>query len=113
MAQTIEVVVRLTVSEDDFDVNRLEGRVEQAHDEAGRGLLVRALEVLDEMALAAHPGVVRQRRGEPHRDTRLGHVVYARWRVKKDGKTTCLLDRPLDASNAGECAGSGAALTTC
>ena len=113
MAQTIEVVVRLTVSEDDSDVHRLEGRVEQAHDEAGRGLLVRALEVLDEMALENPLGVVRQRRGEPHQDTRLGHVVYARWRVKKDGKTTYLRDRPLGASNAGECAESGGAPTPC
>lgn len=95
MPQTIEVVVRLTISEEDFAVNRLERRVEQARDEAGRELWVRALEVLDEMALENHPGVVRQRRVERHLDTRLGHVVFRRWRVKKDGKTSCLLDRLL------------------
>jgi hypothetical protein len=88
-------VVRLTVSEDDFDVNRLEQRVEQARDQAGRELLGRALEVLDGRALANHPGVARQRRVERRLDTRLGHVVFRRWRVKAGGKTTCLLDRLL------------------
>lgn len=89
MPQTIEVVVRLTISEEDFDVNRLEERVKQARDEAGRELLVKALEVLEEEALAAHAGAVRQR------DTSLGHVVFRRWRVKAGGKTTCLLDHLL------------------
>jgi hypothetical protein len=28
-------------------------------------------------------------------DTRLGHVVLARWRVRKDSQTSCLLDRLL------------------
>ena len=38
MTDTIEGVVRLTLSEEDFDVNRWEGRVKQARDEAGREL---------------------------------------------------------------------------
>jgi hypothetical protein len=46
LAQTIEVVVRLTVSEEDFDANRLEERGQPGRDEAG---------------LAAPPGAVRQR----------------------------------------------------
>ena len=95
MPQTIEVVVRLTISEEDFDVNRLEARVEQARDEAGRELLVKALEALDEQGLENHPQVARQRRVERHLDTRLGHVAFRRWRVKQEGKTTCLLDRLL------------------
>jgi hypothetical protein len=95
LPQTIEVVVRLTISDEDFDVNRLEQRVREARHEAGRELLVRALEVLDEAALENHPGVARQRRVERHLDTTLGHVVFRRWRVKSQGKTGCLLDRLL------------------
>lgn len=95
MPHTIEVVVRLTLSEEDFDVNRLERRVEEARDEAGRELLVRALDRLDAMGLENHPGVRRQRRVERHLDTRLGHLVFRRWRVKAGGKTSCLLDRLL------------------
>lgn len=95
MPHTIEVVVRLTISEEDFDVNRLEERVRAARDEAGRELLVRALEVLEEEALAAHPGAVRQRQVERRLDTALGHVVFRRWRVKCEDRTTCLLDRLL------------------
>jgi hypothetical protein len=85
----------MTISEEDLDVNRLEERVKQARDEAGRELLVKVLEARDEAALAAHPGAVRQRRVERHLDTTLGHVVFRRWRVKAAGKTTCLLDRLL------------------
>ena len=96
MPQTIEVVVRLTISEEDFDVNRLEKRVRAARDEAGKELLVKALERLDEEALAAHPKAVRQRRVERHLDTTLGPVVCERWRVKGANSTTCLLDRLLD-----------------
>lgn len=95
MPQTIEVVVRLTISEEDFDGNRLARRVREARDEAGRALLVRALEVLDEVALENHAGVVRQRRVERPLDTTLGHVGFRRWRVKAGGKTTCRLDRLL------------------
>lgn len=95
MPQTIEVVVRLTISEEDFDVNRLERRVREASDQAGRELLVRALESLEGMALENHPGVARQRRVERHLDTTLGHVVFRRWRVKAGGKTRCVLDRLL------------------
>ena len=36
-------------------------RVRAARDEAGRELLVRALETLEERALADHPGAVRRR----------------------------------------------------
>jgi len=89
-------VVRLTISEEDFDVNRLEKRVRAARDEAGKELLVKALERLDEEALAAHPKAVRQRRVERHLDTTLGPVVCERWRVKGANSTTCLLDRLLD-----------------
>ena len=96
MPQTLEVVVRLTISEEDFDVNRLEKRVRAARDEAGKELLVKALERLDEEALAAHPKAVRQRRVERHLDTTLGPVVCERWRVKGANSTTCLLDRLLD-----------------
>lgn len=95
MTDTIEVVVRLTISEEDFDVNRLEGRVKQARDQAGRALMVQALAVLDARALENHPGAVRQRRVERRLDTILGHVVFERWRVKWEGQTTCLLDRLL------------------
>ena len=95
MPQTIEVVVRMTISEEDFDVNRLESRVRAARDQAGRELLVRALEALDERGLENHPGVARQRRVERSLDTTLGHVIFWRWRVKAAGKTTCLLDRRL------------------
>jgi hypothetical protein len=96
LPQTLEVVVRLTISEEDFDVNRLEKRVRAARDEAGKELLVKALERLDEEALAAHPKAVRQRRVERHLDTTLGPVVCERWRVKGANSTTCLLDRLLD-----------------
>jgi len=96
LTDTIEVVVRLTISEEDFDVNRLEKRVRAARDEAGKELLVKALERLDEEALAAHPKAVRQRRVERHLDTTLGPVVCERWRVKGANSTTCLLDRLLD-----------------
>ena len=95
MPQTIEVVVRVTISEEDFDVNRLESRVRAARDQAGRELLVRALDALDAQALENHPGLARQRRVERHLDTTLGHVVFRRWRVKGEGQTTCLLDRLL------------------
>ncbi len=95
MPQTIEVVVRLTISEEDFDVNRLEARAKQAREEAGRELLVKALEALDERALENHPGAMRQRRVERHLDTTLGQVVFQRWRVKCEDQTTCLLDRLL------------------
>jgi len=95
LPQTIEVVVRLTISEEDFDVNRLERRVRRARDEAGRELLVKVFEALDEAGLAAHPKAVRQRRVERHLDTTLGPVVFRRWRVNCQGKTTCLLDRLL------------------
>ena len=101
MTDTIEVVVRLTISEEDFDVNRLEGRVKQARDEAGRELLVKALEALEERTLENHPGAVRQRRVERHLDTTLGPVVFERWRVKCEGKTTCLLDRLLGLARYG------------
>jgi hypothetical protein len=96
LPQTIEVVVRLTISEEDFDVNRLERRVRRARDEAGRELLVKVFEALDEAGLAAHPKAVRQRRVERHLDTTLGPVVCERWRVKGANSTTCLLDRLLD-----------------
>jgi hypothetical protein len=85
----------VTISDADFDVNRLERRVREARDQAGRELLVRALESLDEVALDNHAGIVRQRRVERHLDTTLGPVVFRRWRVKADGKTSCLLDRLL------------------
>ena len=101
MPQTIEVVVRLTISEEDWDVNRLEGRVRAGRDEAGRQLFAQALEALDTLALAAHPGSGRQRRIERHLDTTLGHVVFQRWRVKAAGKTTCLLDRLLGLARHG------------
>lgn len=95
MTATIEVVVRLTISEEDFDVNRLEERVRAARNEAGRELFTRALQALEEEAVSAHPGVVRPRRVERHLDTTLGPIVFARWRVKWEGRTTCLLDRLL------------------
>jgi hypothetical protein len=95
LTDTVEVTVRLTISEEDFDVNRLERRVREARDQAGRALLVKALEALEERALENHPGVARQRRVERHLDTTLGHVVFQRWRVKSERKTTCLLDRLL------------------
>ncbi len=38
MPQTLEVVVRMTISDEDFDVNRLERRVRKARDQAGREL---------------------------------------------------------------------------
>ena len=95
MTDTIEVTVRLTISEEDWDVNRLEARVRAARDEAGRQLFVRALARLEEEALAAHAGAVRQRRVERQLDTTLGHVRFERWRVKREGHTTCLLDRLL------------------
>lgn len=95
MPQTIEVVVRLTIDDEDFDVNRLEERVRAARDEAGRELMLRALEALDERALENHPGLTRQRRVERRLDTTLGHMVFRRWRVKGGGETLCLLDRLL------------------
>jgi len=95
LPQTIEVVVRLTLTEEDLEVNRLEERVRAARDAAGRTLRVRALEVLDELALGNHPGAGRQRRVERGLDTILGHIRFRRWRVKAQGKTTCLLDRLL------------------
>lgn len=95
MTDTIEVVVRLTISEEDFDVNGLEKRVRAVRDEAGRQLFVRALARLEEEGLAAHPRAARQRQVERHLDTTLGHVVLERWRVKWKGQTTCLLDRLL------------------
>ncbi len=95
MPQTIEVVVRLTIDDEDFDVNRLEERVRAARDEAGRELMVRALEALDERALENHPGLARQRRVERRLDTTLGHVAFWRWRVKDGAETLCLLDRLL------------------
>lgn len=95
MTHTLEVVVRLTLSEEDGDVNRLEERVRAAREEAGRALFVQALARLEEEALASHPGAVRQRRVARHMDTTLGHVVFERWRVKSKGRTTCLLDRLL------------------
>jgi len=95
LTDTIEVVVRLTISEEDCDVNRLEKRVRAARDEAGRQLFVRALARLEEEALAAHPKAARQRRVERHLDTTLGHVGFERWRVKGADSTTCLLDRLL------------------
>ena len=101
MAHTLEVVLRLTVSEEDFDVNRVEKRVKQARDEAGRQLFVQVLEALDAEALAAHAGAVRQRRVARGLDTTLGHVVFRRWRVKAEGKTTCLLDRLLGLGRHG------------
>lgn len=48
MPQTIEVVVKLTISEEDLDVNRLERRVREARDQAGRELMVKVLERLAE-----------------------------------------------------------------
>lgn len=95
MPHTIEVVVQLTISDEDFDVNRLERRVREVRDQAGRELLVRALENLDEVAQENHAGGARQRRVERHLDTTLGHIVFRRWRVKAGGKTCCLLDRLL------------------
>jgi hypothetical protein len=95
LPQTIEVVVRLTISEEDFDVNRLEARVRAARDEAGREMLVRGLEALDELGLENHPEAVRQRRVQRCLDTTLGHVGFERWRVKGGDQTTCLLDRLL------------------
>jgi len=95
LTDTIEVVVRLTISEEDCDVNRLEKRVRAARDEAGRQLFVRALARLEEEALAAHPKATRQRRVERHLDTTLGHVGFERWRGKGADSTTCLLDRLL------------------
>jgi len=85
----------MTISDADFDVNRLERRVREARDQAGRELLVRALESLDEVGLDNHAGIARQRRVERHLDTTLGHMVFRRWRVKAGGKTSCLLDRLL------------------
>ena len=93
LPRAIELVVRLTISDEDFDVNRLERRerrVREAGDQAGRELLVRALEALDEAALENHAGVARQRRVEGHLDATLGHVASRRWRVKTAGKTSCL-----------------------
>jgi hypothetical protein len=95
LPQTIEVVVRLTISEEDFDVNRLEKRVRAARDEAGRELLLKGFEALEEAALAAHPKAARQRRVERHLDTTLGRVGFERWRVKGADSTTCLVDRLL------------------
>ncbi len=95
MPHTIEVVVSMTVSEEDYDVNRLEARVRGVRDQTGRALFVRALERLDEMAREAHPGAVRQRRVERRLDTTLGPVVFSRWRVQSAGHANCLLDRLL------------------
>jgi len=95
LTDTIEVVVRLTISEEDFDVNRLEEGVRAARDEAGRELLVKVLEALEERALENHPEGVRQRRVERRLDTSLGQGVFQRWRVKQEGKTAGLLDRLL------------------
>lgn len=64
MTNTIEVVVRLTISEDDFEVNRLEERVRAARDQGGRELLVRALAVP-----RCGTGAVRQRQVERRLDT--------------------------------------------
>ena len=88
MADPLEVVVRLTISEEDFDVDRLAERVRTARKEAGRELFRRA-----EEAVTAPPGAVRQRRVERHFDTTLGPAVFARWRVKWAGRTTWLRDR--------------------
>jgi Uncharacterised protein family (UPF0236) len=96
LPRTIEVVVRLTISDEDYDVNRLERRVRAARDEAGRRLLVQALEALDVEAVENHAGATRQRWVERHLDTTLGHLVFRRWRVKVGGKTTCVLDRLLN-----------------
>ena len=93
MADPLEVVVRLTISEEDFDVDRLAERVRTARKEAGRELFRRALEALAEEAVTAPPGAVRQRRVERHFDTTLGPAVFARWRVKWAGRTTWLRDR--------------------
>lgn len=57
--------------------------------------MARALEALDEQALENHPQMARQRRVERRLATTLGHIVFRRWRVKAEGKTTCLLDRRL------------------
>jgi hypothetical protein len=95
LPHTIEVVVRLTISEEDFEVNRLEERVRAARDEAGRELLVKAWAAVEEEALASHPGAVRQRQVERHLDTTLGHVVFRRWRVKSPQGSSCLVDRVL------------------
>lgn len=95
MTDTIEVVVRLTISEEDFDVNRLEERVRAARTEAGRALFLRALAWLEAQALANHPGAVCQRRRQRELDTTLGHVAFERWHVRCGAKTTCLLDRLL------------------
>ena len=92
MPQTIEVVVRMTISDEDFDVNRLERRVREARDQAGRELLVQALESLEEVALENHTGSKRQRQVERCLDTTLGPVVFRRWRVKEGPQTSCLLD---------------------
>ena len=43
--------------------------------------------------MTAHPGAVRPRRVARHVDTTVGPVVFARGRVKWEGRTTCLLDR--------------------
>jgi len=63
LTDTLAVVVRLTISEEDFDVNRLEERVRAARNEAGRELFTRALAALEEEAVTAQPGAVRPRRG--------------------------------------------------
>ena len=95
MPHTIEVVVSMTVSEEGYDVNRLEARVRVVRDQTGRELFVRALERLDQMAREAHPGAVRQRRVERRLDITLGHMVFSRWRVQSAGHASCLLDRLL------------------
>jgi hypothetical protein len=82
----------MTVSEEDYDVNRLEARVRVVWDETGRELFERALERLDEMAREAHPGAVRQQRVDRRLDTTLGPVVFSRWRVQSAGHAGCLLD---------------------
>lgn len=56
---------------------------------------MRAVEALEQEALEAHPGAVRQRQVERHLDTTLGRVSFRRWRVKSQGQTFCLLDRLL------------------
>jgi len=85
----MEVVVLRTVRAAAWDVNWLEERVRAARDEAGRELLVRAWQALEEQALADHRGAVRQRRVERRWDTTLGRVRFRRWRVKREAKTDC------------------------
>jgi len=67
--------------------------VRAARNETGRELFTRALAALEEEAVTAQPGAVRPRRGARPFDPTLGPVVFARWRVKGEGRTTCLLDR--------------------